>query len=58
MIVTDEKDKQTYRCLEIPLALPGDRMKLQGKRIKPKNHDKTIVWEVREVRRDFAVYRP
>jgi hypothetical protein len=53
-----KKTSKLTRWLEIPLVLLGDRMKLQGKRIKPKNHDKTIVWEVREVGRDFAVYRP
>ena len=59
MIVTDEKDKQTYKLSgDIARIKPGDRTRLQGKKIKPKNHDKTIVWEVKEVSRDFGVCQP
>src|ERR1700756_1226058 len=37
MIVTDEKDKQTYKLSgDIARIKPGDRTRLQGKKIKPK----------------------
>jgi hypothetical protein len=34
---------------------PGDRMKLRGQLIKSKGPDKTLVWEAREVTKDFGV---
>jgi len=59
MIVMDEKDKQTYALSgDIAGIKPGERMKLRGKKLKAKNHDKTMMWEVREVSRDFGVSQP
>jgi hypothetical protein len=59
MIVMDEKDKQTYALSgDIAGIKPGERMKLRGKKLKAKNHDKTMMWEVREVSRDFGVCQP
>jgi hypothetical protein len=44
MILTDEKDKHTYALSGITAGVKqGDRMKLQGKREKPKDPDKTCV---------------
>jgi hypothetical protein len=37
---------------------PGDRMRLQGKKVTPKSPDKTLVWETREVNRDFGLCQP
>lgn len=59
LILTDQKDKQTYALSgETAGIKPGDRMKLRGKKVKPKNQGKTMVWEVSEVSRDFGVCRP
>ncbi len=55
MTVTDEKDKQIYALSGNTVGIkPGDRMRLQGKKVKPKSPDKTLVWETREVNRDFG----
>jgi len=59
MMVTDEKDKQTYALSGDTAGIkPDERMKLRGKKVKARNHDKTIMWEVREVSGDFGVCQP
>jgi hypothetical protein len=59
MTLTDEKDKQTYALSGNTAGIkPGDRMRLQGKKVKPKGPDKTLVWEIREVKRDFGLCQP
>jgi hypothetical protein len=59
MTVTDEKDMQTYALSGNTTGMnPGDRMKLQGKKVKSKGADKTLVWEVKAVAKDFGVCQP
>jgi hypothetical protein len=59
MTVTDEKDKQIYALSGSTTGIkPGDRMKLQGRKVKPKGPDKTLVWEAKEVTKDFGVCQP
>jgi hypothetical protein len=59
MNVTDEKDKQTYALSGNTTGIkPGDRMKLQGKKVKSKGADKTLVWEAKAVAKDFGVCQP
>ena len=59
MTVTDERDKQIYALSGNTVGIkPGDRMKLQGKKVKPKSPDKTLVWETSEVNRDFGLCQP
>ena len=59
MTVTDEKDKQIYALSGNTTSIkPGDRMKLQGRKVKPKGPDKTLVWEAKEVTKDFGVCQP
>jgi hypothetical protein len=59
MTLIDEKDKQTYALSGNTAGIkPGDRMRLQGKKVKPKDPDKTLVWEIREVKRDFGLCQP
>jgi len=59
MTVTDERDKQIYALSGNTVGIkPGDRMRLQGKKVKPKSPDKTLVWETREVNRDFGLCKP
>lgn len=59
MTITDEKDRQTYALSGNSVGItPGDRMKLHGKKIKPKGHDRTLVWEAGTVAKDFGVCQP
>jgi hypothetical protein len=59
MTVTDEKDKQIYALSgETTGIKPGDRMRLQGKKIKPKDPGKTLVWETKKMNKDFGVCQP
>jgi hypothetical protein len=59
MTVTDEKDSQIYALSGNAVGiLPGDRMKLRGKKIKSKSPDKKLVWEAGSVAKDFGVCRP
>ena len=59
MTVTDEKDKQIYTLSGNTTSIkPGDRMKLQGKKVKSKDADKTLVWEAKAVTKDFGVCQP
>jgi len=57
--VTDEKDRQIYALSGNTAGItPGDRMKLRGRKIKPKGRDKARLWEARDVARDFGVCQP
>jgi len=57
--ITDEKDKQTYALSGNTVGIrPGDRMRLQGKKVKPKDSDKTVVWEIKQVNKDFGLCQP
>ena len=57
MSITDEKDKQVYSLSGNTANIkPGDRMKLQGKKLK--GADKTLGWEAKEVTKDFGVCQP
>jgi hypothetical protein len=48
MTLIDEKDKQIYMLSGDTTDIkPGDRMKLKGKKVKPKDPDKTLVWEAK-----------
>ena len=59
MSVTDEKDKQVYALSGNTVGIkPGERMKLQGKKVKPTGPDKTLGWEATKVTKDFGVCRP
>ena len=59
MTVTDEKDKQIYALSGNTVGIkPGNRMRLQGKKVKPKDFDKTVVWEIKQVNKDFGLCQP
>ncbi len=52
----DEKDKQIYALSGDTADIkPGDRIKLQGKKVKLKGPDKTLAWEAKKVTKDFGV---
>jgi hypothetical protein len=59
MSVTDDKDKRLYSLTGNMAGIkPGDRMTLQGKKIKPKDANKTLVWETKKTKKDFGVCQP
>jgi hypothetical protein len=57
--VTDEKDKRVYVLSGNMVGVkPGGRVTLLGHKSKPKAPDTTLVWETKEVTRDFGVCQP
>jgi hypothetical protein len=59
MSVTDERDQQVYALSGNMLGVvSGNRMKLQGEKIKTKGADKTLVWEEKNVLKDFGLCQP
>jgi len=59
MSVTDENDKRSYALSGDTADIkPGDRMALQGKKIKPKDAGKPLVWETKTISKDFGVGQP
>lgn len=59
MRVTDEKDKRSYALSGNTGDIkPGDRMTLQGKKIKPKDAGKPVLWETKTISKDFGVCQP
>ena len=59
MSLTDEKDKRSYALSGNTADIkPGDRMSLQGKKIKPKDAGKPVVWETRTISKDFGACQP
>ena len=59
MTLTDEKDQQIYALSSNTEGIkPGDRMKLHGKRVKSKSPDKMLVWETKDVVKDYGVCQP
>jgi hypothetical protein len=59
MTLVDEKDNQTYTLSGDTTGIkPGDRMKLKGKKVKPKPPDKALVWEARQVSKNYGACSP
>jgi len=59
MTLTNEEDRKLYVLSgDTTGIMPGDRMRLLGKKVKPKGSDKTRVWEAKEVIKDFGVCQP
>ena len=53
--VTDEKDKRLYALSGDTTGLkPGDRVTLQGKKVKPKGANTPLAWEVDKETKDFG----
>jgi len=58
MIVNDEKDKLVYTLSGDTAGVkPGERMTLQGKKIKP-NAGNPLAWEIAKIRTDYGVCQP
>jgi hypothetical protein len=59
MSLTDEKDKRSYALTGSTADVkPGDRVTLQGKRIRPKDAGKPLLWETKAISKDFGVCPP
>jgi hypothetical protein len=59
MRVTDEKDKRSYALSGNTADVKaGDRVTLQGKRIKPKDAGKPVAWETKTISKDFGACQP
>jgi hypothetical protein len=59
MSVTDEKDKRFYALSGNTAGVKaGDRVTLQGKRIKPKDAGKAVAWETKTISKDFGACQP
>ena len=59
MSVIDEKDKQVYALSgNTDGIMPSSRMTIKGKKIKTKGAAKTLVWEAKQVTKDFGHCQP
>jgi len=59
MSVTDDKNKRLYTLSGNTAGVkPGDRMTLQGKKIKRQDAGKTLVWETKTISKDLGVCQP
>jgi hypothetical protein len=59
MTLTNEKDTQIYALSGDTTGIKaGDRIKLQGKKVKAKGPDKALVWKATKVTKDFGVCQP
>jgi hypothetical protein len=59
MTLIDEKDKQIYMLAGDTTDIKaGDRMKLKGKKVKPRASDKTLVWEAKNVTKNYGACSP
>jgi hypothetical protein len=59
MSVTDEKDKRIYALSGNTADIKrGDRVTLQGKKVKPKDAKTPLAWEATKQTKDFGACRP
>jgi hypothetical protein len=59
MSVTDEKDRRIYALAGNTAGIkPGDRVTLQGKKIKSKGANEMLAWEVKKEVKDFGACQP
>lgn len=59
MSLTNEKDKRVYVLSGNTVGIkPGDRMKLQGKKVKSAGLEKTVGWAATKVAKDYGVCQP
>jgi hypothetical protein len=59
MTLTDEEDRKIYVLSGDTTDIKsGDRMRLLGKKVKAKGPGKTLVWQAKDVIKDFGVCQP
>jgi hypothetical protein len=59
MTIKDEEDRKLYALAGDTTAIkPGDRMSLEGRRVKPIGPDRTRAWQTSRVIKDFGVCQP
>jgi hypothetical protein len=59
MSIIDEKDKKTYTLSGDTVSIkPGDRTKLQGKKVKLTGPQEPAGWEATKVVKDYGVCQP
>lgn len=59
LTLTDEEDRKTYTLSGNTTDIKaGDRMRLQGKKAKPGDSGKALVWETKQVINDYGVCQP
>jgi hypothetical protein len=59
MSIIDERDKKTYALSGDTASIkPGDRMKVQGKKVRLTGPGKTVGWEATKVAKDYGVCQP
>jgi hypothetical protein len=59
MTVTDEEDKKTYALSgEVKDIKPGDRMSLEGRKVKAKDRNNPSTWTAERVIKDFGACQP
>ena len=59
MSVTDEKDKRIYSLSGNTASIkPNDRVTLRGKKVKPKDDNTPLAWEVSKETKDFGACQP
>jgi len=59
LTITAENDKQVYVLSGNTAGIkPGDRMRVQGKKVSSKSTSQTLVWEAKAVSQDFGVCQP
>jgi hypothetical protein len=59
MTLIDEKDKQIYMLSGDTTGIKlGDRIKLKGKKVKPKAPDKALVWEASQMSKNYGACSP
>jgi CDP-diglyceride synthetase len=59
MTVIDEKDKQTYALSGDTTGIkPGDRMRLQGKKVKSTGAHQPLEWETSKVAKNLGACQP
>jgi hypothetical protein len=59
MTITDENGKRIYALSGNTLGIKsGERMKLNGQKLKSQGQEKTLGWEATRVNKDFGACRP
>jgi hypothetical protein len=57
--IVDDKDKKSYSIAGNTTGIqPGERVTLQGKKIKTQDNGKALVWKTKQITQDYGVCQP